>query len=93
MKDFLEVLDKYGYTLEGIKYFTLKGKEGLERINSAMQKLREEKVTEFGKYKALAVRDYEVGERVEVESGVSEKSYFPSQMYCTMKWKITHGSA
>jgi len=74
---FLEVLDKYGYTLEGIKYFTLKGKEGLERINSAMQKLREEKVTEFGKYKALAVRDYEVGERVEVESGVSEKILLP----------------
>jgi phosphoglucomutase len=73
----LEVLDKYGHTLEGIKYFTLKGKEGLEKIDSAMQKLREDNIVEFGKYKALAVRDYDSGQRIKVESGVSEKIQLP----------------
>lgn len=73
----LEVLDKYGYTLEGIKYFTLKGKEGLEKINCAMQKLREENIVEFGKYKVLAVRDYDSGVRFEVESGVREEILLP----------------
>ncbi|MDQ2087645.1 phospho-sugar mutase [Herbivorax sp. ANBcel31] len=74
---FLEVLEKYGHSLEGIKYFTLKGKEGLERINFAMKKLREEYVVEFGKYKALAVRDYDRKERIEVDSGVREKISLP----------------
>ena len=84
---FLEVLGKYGYTIEGIKYFTLKGKVGLEKIDSAMQKLREDSIVEFGRYKALAVRDYDSGERIEVDSGVREKISLPQSnvLYYEMK--------
>lgn len=83
----LEVLNKYGYTLEGIRYFTLKGKEGLEKINFAMQKLREDNIVEFGKYKALAIRDYDSGERIEVDSGIREKISLPQSnvLYYEMK--------
>ena len=42
-----------------------------------MQKLREDNIVEFGKYKALAVRDYDSGQRIKVESGVSEKIQLP----------------
>lgn len=35
----IEILDKYGYTLEGITSFTLKGKDGVEKIKSALKSL------------------------------------------------------
>lgn len=69
----MEVLDKYGYTLEGITSFTLKGKAGVEKIKLALSSLREERVVKFGEYEAVAVRDYLISERYEVATGEKEK--------------------
>ncbi|GAE89714.1 phospho-sugar mutase [Acetivibrio straminisolvens] len=69
----IEILDKYGYTLEGITSFTLKGKDGVEKIKSALKSLRENKVVKFGEYEAVAVRDYLSSERFEVATGAKEK--------------------
>lgn len=69
----MELLEKYGYTLEGITSFTLKGKDGVEKIKSAMKNLRENRVVKFGEYEAVAVRDYLTSERYEVATGAKEK--------------------
>ncbi|HOM03090.1 MAG TPA: phospho-sugar mutase [Acetivibrio sp.] len=69
----LEILEKYGYTLEGITSFTLKGKDGVEKIKSALTSLRENKVVKFGEYEAVAVRDYLTSERYDVATGAREK--------------------
>ncbi|HOQ37002.1 MAG TPA: phospho-sugar mutase [Acetivibrio sp.] len=73
----LELFEKYGYSLEGITSFTLKGKEGLEKITSAMESLRVNKTVKFGTYEVSAVRDYLLGERYVVSSGQKEKLTLP----------------
>jgi phosphoglucomutase len=73
----MELFDKYGYTIEGIKAYTLKGKEGLDKINFALEKLREDEVTKFGDIEVAAVRDYKKSERYEISTGKREKIDLP----------------
>ncbi|NLP13056.1 MAG: phospho-sugar mutase [Clostridium sp.] len=73
----LELFEKYGYTLEGISSFTLEGKEGIEKIKSALEDLRKNKTVKFGTYEASAVRDYFKGERYLVASGQKEELTLP----------------
>ncbi|NLV36007.1 MAG: phospho-sugar mutase [Clostridiaceae bacterium] len=53
-----EIFQKYGYFIEGITSFTLHGKEGLEKISSAMETLRSNKSEVFGACAVAALRDY-----------------------------------
>jgi phosphoglucomutase len=57
-----ELFRKYGYFIEGITSFTLEGKEGVEKINCAMDALRGEKSGDFGGCRVAAIRDYQTGE-------------------------------
>lgn len=50
---------KYGYTIEEVDSFTLKGKEGVETIENAMESLREMAPVHFGKSRVSACRDYQ----------------------------------
>jgi phosphoglucomutase len=61
-----EIFEKYGYFVEGINSFTLEGKEGVERINSAMEALRAEKKGSFCDCDVKAVRDYQLKETFNV---------------------------
>jgi len=65
----LELFEKYGYYIEGITSFTLEGKEGVEKINSAMDSLRSGKSSAFSCCKVSAVRDYERKEVTEILTG------------------------
>lgn len=56
-----EVFRKYGYFIEGITSFTLEGKEGLEKINTAMDTLRSTKSYSLEGCRINAVRDYLAG--------------------------------
>ncbi|NMA65453.1 MAG: phospho-sugar mutase, partial [Clostridiaceae bacterium] len=47
----IELFEKYGYVKEGIDSFTLKGKEGLEKIINAMETLRTKCPDCFGMFK------------------------------------------
>jgi phosphoglucomutase len=67
-----EVFKKYGYFIEGITSFTLEGKEGIERINSAMEALRTHKSDRFGDCSLKAVRDYMTKERWVIADGSRE---------------------
>jgi phosphoglucomutase len=67
-----ELYRRYGYAMEGIQSFTLEGKEGSEKIESAMDRLRDEKPGSFGQSKVKAVRDYQNGVRTELETDKRE---------------------
>ncbi len=73
----MELLDKYGYEREGLDAFTLKGKEGIEKIQNAMRKLREEKPDKFGSIQIKAIRDYEKGVRIDMATGNKKELGLP----------------
>ncbi len=73
----LNLFQKYGYTLEDINSFTLKGKEGIEKIKNTMKKLREEKVNKFGDSEVKAIRDYQLGYMHEFWTGCDVKLTLP----------------
>ncbi|MBP3593531.1 MAG: phospho-sugar mutase [Lachnospiraceae bacterium] len=54
----IELYDRYGYYKDGIVSVTMKGIEGLDKIQSIMASLRENPPAEVGGYKILAIRDY-----------------------------------
>lgn len=55
----IAMYDKYGYYKDDIKSITLKGIEGLQKIQDILNTLRNETPTEIGGYKVLSARDYE----------------------------------
>lgn len=73
----LEVFSKYGFVREGIDSFTLKGKEGIEKINAALESLRSNYPSVFGSSQVAAVRDYENSVRVNLESGAKDTLDLP----------------
>ncbi len=54
----MELYDRYGYYKDGIVSVTMKGIEGLDKIQSIMASLRENPPAEVGGYKITAIRDY-----------------------------------
>lgn len=55
----VEMYDKYGYFVDDIKTITLKGIEGLEKIQSIMTQLKSDTPKEIAGYKVLMARNYE----------------------------------
>lgn len=55
----VDMYEKYGYYKDDIQSITLKGVEGLEKIQEIMETLRRETPTEIGGYKVLKARDYQ----------------------------------
>ncbi len=72
-----EIYQKYGYYIEGITSFTLHGKEGVERISSAMDMLRSQKSEAFGTCRVAAVRDYGNKEIIHFPMGRKEALDLP----------------
>lgn len=58
----LSMYEKYGYYLDDIRSVTLKGKEGLEKIQSILSGLRENPPAKIGSLAVVSVRDYEKDE-------------------------------
>ena len=50
--------EKYGFYKDDIKSITLKGIEGLEKIQEILETLRNNTPEKFGKYKVTSARDY-----------------------------------
>ncbi len=55
-----EMYDRYGYWMDGVQSITLKGKEGIEKIQNTIDKLRADVPTEIAGYKVLSARDYKL---------------------------------
>lgn len=73
----IELFEKYGYVKEGIESFTLKGKEGLEKIAFAMETLRNNSPESFGEYKVKSIADYEKSFTRDLTTGSTEAIDMP----------------
>jgi len=73
-----EIFEKYGYFVEGISSFTLDGKEGVVKINNAMEALRSHKTGKFGECDIESIRDYQIKEILYVSTGTTTKLDLPA---------------
>ena len=60
--------EKYGYYKDDIQSITLKGIEGLEKIQTILENLRKNTPTQIGTYKVLSARDYKADTIVNMET-------------------------
>ena len=65
----IEMYERYGYWSDGVQSITLKGKEGIEKIQNTIEKLRENVPTEIAGYKVLSARDYKADTVKNMETG------------------------
>lgn len=73
----LKLYEKYGYYLDGVKAITLKGLDGVERIQEIMASLRETTPKEFGGKSVVWARDYKSQIFRNLKTGEIEKSPLP----------------
>ncbi|WP_312044658.1 phospho-sugar mutase [Anaerotignum sp.] len=72
-----KLYEKYGYYLDGVKAITLKGLDGVERIQKIMNTLRETAPKAFGGQDVVWVRDYKTQVFHNLQTGAKEKSPLP----------------
>ena len=70
--------EKYGYYKDDIQSITLKGIEGLEKIQTILENLRKNPPTEIGTYKVLSARDYKADTVVNMETKEVTATGLPS---------------
>ncbi|WP_099469583.1 phospho-sugar mutase [Konateibacter massiliensis] len=74
----VQMYEKYGYYKDDIKSITLKGIEGLEKIQSIMESLRNKTPEKIGDYTVLSARDYKKDTVVNLQTGETTKTGLPS---------------
>lgn len=65
----IEMYEQFGYYKDGIKAVTMKGIEGLQKIQDIMNSLRQNPPAEFAGHKVVAVRDYKADTIKNLETG------------------------
>lgn len=73
----LALYEKYGYYREGVKSMTMKGLEGMARIQRIMQTFRENTPGELGGYAVVAARDYKTQRFKDLRTGAESGSPLP----------------
>ena len=74
----LAMYERYGYYKDDVKAITLKGIEGLEKIQEIMNTLRADAPAEIGGYKVTSARDYKEGSIRSMETGEVVSTGLPS---------------
>lgn len=74
----LAMYERYGYYKDDVTSITLKGIEGLAKIQSIMDTLRANAPAEIGKYQVTAVRDYKKDAITDVKTGAVKPTGLPS---------------
>lgn len=74
----VELYERYGYYKDDIQSITLKGIEGLAKIQEILDTLRKEPPTEIAGYKVLKVRDYKADTIKDMETGEVTSTGLPS---------------
>lgn len=70
--------DRYGYYKDDIQSITLKGIEGLAKIQEILETLRKNPPTEIAGYKVLKARDYKADTIKDMETGAVTPTGLPS---------------
>lgn len=74
----IDMYEKYGYYKDGIQSITLSGKEGLEKIQSILETLRNNTPSEIAGYKVVSARDYKLDTIKNMETGAVTATGLPS---------------
>ena len=86
----LAMYEKYGYYKDDVTSITLKGIEGLAKIQEIMNTLRENAPAEIGGYKVTAVRDYKKDTITDVATGEVKPTGLPSSN--VLYYEMTDGA-
>ena len=73
----LAMYERYGYYKDDVTSITLKGIEGLAKIQEIMNTLRENAPAEIGGYKVTAVRDYKLDTITDTAAGAVRPTGLP----------------
>ena len=73
----LSLYDRYGYYKDDIQSITLKGKEGLDKIQTILETLRKNPPKTLGGYKVLSYRDYMADTVTDAATGVVKPTGLP----------------
>ena len=73
----LKLYEAYGYYRDGVKSMTMKGLEGMARIQRIMKTFRENTPQELGGYKVVMAKDYQTQVFRNMETGEESGSPLP----------------
>ena len=73
----IDMYDKYGYYKDDVKSITLKGIEGLAKIQEILDGLRNETPAQIGTYKVLSARDYKLDTIKDMATGEVKPTGLP----------------
>lgn len=73
----LEIYEKYGYFKEGLESITLKGIDGVEKIQTIMNRLRSCPPQQIGSFKVKAIRDYKYSKARDLATGEESQLTLP----------------
>ena len=65
----IRIFEKYGYFREGLESLTLKGMDGVAKIQSMLENLRTNPPVSLGHYQVLSIRDYEKDTITDIKTG------------------------
>lgn len=74
----IDMYERYGYYKDDVKSITLKGKEGLQKIQDILNDLRANTPEMIGEYKVLSARDYKVDTIKDMATGEVTSTGLPS---------------
>lgn len=74
----IAMYERYGYYKDDVKSITLKGIEGLAKIQEIMENLRNNTPTSVGTYKVLSARDYKLDTIRNIETEEVTKTGLPA---------------
>lgn len=74
----VSLYDRYGYYKDDVQAVTMKGIEGLEKIQQIMNTLRTNPPTQVGEYKVLSARDYKLDTIKDLITGEVKPTGLPS---------------
>ena len=74
----IDMYEEFGYYKDDIQSVTLKGMEGLEKIQQIMNTLRQNPPAEFAGYKVTAVRDYKENTVKDLATGEVKPTGLPN---------------
>ena len=74
----IEMYERYGYYKDDVKSITLKGIEGLAKIQQIMDTLRNNTPSEIGPYKVVSARDYKLDTKKDMVTGEVTTTGLPS---------------
>ena len=86
----LAMYEKYGYYKDDVTSITLKGIEGLAKIQEIMNTLRENAPSRIGDYEVTAVRDYKRDTVTDVATGKVKATGLPSSN--VLYYEMTDGA-